>query len=130
MVEVLHIFECSNRTLFLSVRIMDLFFKKESSTLGIEELHVIGVVCMMIASKYEDIKPLNMDTIYYKIGHERLPRYYLINVEKRILQVIEYRVCIPTVMDFLEPLLKNSRECVKCTAMLLAELAQLNAGLS
>ena len=109
---------------------MDLFFKKETSTLGIEELHVIGVVCMMIASKYEDIKPLSMNTIYYQIGHERLPRCYLVNVEKIILKVIEYRLCIPTILDFLEPLLKNSSECIKSTAVLIAELAQLNAGLS
>ena len=77
MVEVLHIFDCSSRTFFLSVRIMDLFFKKEQKTLGIEELHVIGVVCMMIASKYEDIKPLSMKTVVSKIGHERLPKSFL-----------------------------------------------------
>ena len=86
---------------------MDLFFKKETNTLGIEELHVIGVVCMMIASKYEVIKPLSMNTVYYKIGHERLPKSYLINVEKKVLQVVEYKVCIPTVLDFLAPLIEN-----------------------
>lgn len=126
MVEVLQIFDCSQRTFFLSVRIMDLFFKKEVTTLGVEELHVIGVVCMMIASKYEDIKPLTMNTIFNKIGHERLPKQYLINVEKRVLKVIEYRVCIPTVLDFLEPLLEKASESMKTTALLIAELGQLD----
>ena len=130
MVEVLQIFECSQRTFFLSVRIMDLFFKREVTTLGVEELHVIGVVCMMIASKYEDIKPLSMNTIHYKIGHERLPKAYLINVEKRILKVIEYRVCVPTVIDFLEPLIEKGGEGEKKNAVLIAELAQLDPGLA
>jgi Cyclin, N-terminal domain len=130
MVEVLSVFNCSDRTLFLSVRLMDLFFKKENNTLGIEELHVIGVVCMMIASKYEDIKNLSMNTIYDKIGHQRLPKSYLINIEKRILQAIEYKVCIPTVLDFLDPLIENCSYQLKKTAKLIAELAQIESGLA
>lgn len=105
---------------------MDLFFKKETNTLGIEELHVIGVVCMMIASKYEDIKPLSMNTVYYKIGHERLPKSYLINVEKKVLQVVEYKVCIPTVLDFLAPLIENFDGVSKNYALFVAEIIQLD----
>lgn len=126
MVEVLDIFNCSKRTFFLSVRIMDLFFKTEPSTIGIEELHVIGVACMMIASKYEDIKALDMKTIYYKIAHERLPKAYIVLIEKKILKVLDYKLFVPTVVDFLEPLLAGYCKADKAQAYLIAELAQLN----
>lgn len=126
MVEVLDIFNCSKRTFFLSVRIMDLFFKTEQATIGIEELHVIGVACMMIASKYEDIKALDMKTIYYKIAHERLPKAYIVMIEKKILKVLDYKLFIPTVADFLEPLIAGCCKGDKAQAYLIAELAQLS----
>ena len=130
MVEVLDIFNCSKRTFFLAVRVMDLFFKTEQSTIGIEELHVIGVACMMIASKYEDIKALDMKTIYYKIAHEKLPKAYIVLIEKKILKVLDYMLFVPTVVDFLEPLLPGYCKADKAQAYLIAELAQLNGSLA
>jgi uncharacterized ion transporter superfamily protein YfcC len=127
MVEVLDIFGCSLRTLFLSVRLMDLFFKSETSTIGIEELHVVGVTCMMIASKYEDIKALDMNTIFYKIAHERLPKTYIVMIEKKILKVLDYKLFIPTVLDFLEPLVHDAPKHLKNLAYFAAELALIDS---
>ena len=125
MIEVLDIFNCSLRTLFLSIRVMDLYFKHEPSTIGVEELHVIGVSCMMIASKYEDIKALDMNTIFFKISHEKLPRAYIVRIEKKILKALDYKLFVPTVIDFLEPVLAETPKYMKNLVYYAAELAQL-----
>lgn len=51
---------------------MDRYFDKLNSSdnsLELHELHSTGVVSMFMASKYEDIYPLLMKTVYNKIGH-------------------------------------------------------------
>jgi hypothetical protein len=76
MVEVLTAFKCSDQTFFLAVNLMDRYFDKMSmnkNSLELHELHTTGVVSMFMASKYEDIYPLLMKTVYNKIGHSKIP---------------------------------------------------------
>jgi len=84
MIEVLSAFKSSNQTFFLSVQIMDRYFDaltklseskdKDINHYGLElnELHLIGIVSMFIASKYEDVYPLLMKTVVRKIAHGKV----------------------------------------------------------
>lgn len=72
MVEVLSAFKCSDQTFFIAVNLMDRYFDalaKQGIILDLNELHLTGVVCMFMASKYEDVYPLLMKTVFNKIGH-------------------------------------------------------------
>lgn len=72
MVEVLTAFKCEDQTFFLAVNIMDRFFdqcNKNKQILELHDLHTTGVACMFIASKYQDIFPLLLKTVFNKIGH-------------------------------------------------------------
>ena len=69
IVEVLTNFKCEDQTFFLSVSLMDRFLKQSSRIVQVSDLHIIGVTAMFIASKFEDIHPLKMKTVYEKIGH-------------------------------------------------------------
>ena len=74
MVEVLTAFKCSDQTFFLTVSLMNRYFSAlcegpKARPLDLSELHVTGVTCMFIASKYEDVYPLLMKTVFNKIGH-------------------------------------------------------------
>lgn len=71
MSEVLNTFKTSDQTYFLSVNIMDRYFKQVNRELKSNELHLVGVVSMFIASKYEDVIPLLMKTVVSKIGHNK-----------------------------------------------------------
>mmetsp|Transcript_32597 Transcript_32597/g.24083 ORF Transcript_32597/g.24083 Transcript_32597/m.24083 type:complete len:134 (-) Transcript_32597:236-637(-) len=78
MVEVLTAFKCSDQTFFLAVVLMDRYFSCLNSgprarTLELQELHITGIACMFIASKYEDVYPLLMKTVFNKIGHAKIP---------------------------------------------------------
>lgn len=35
----------------------------------VTDLHIIGVTCMFIASKYEDYYPIKMKIVFEKIAH-------------------------------------------------------------
>lgn len=130
MVEVLSAFSLSTRTLFLSVRIMDKFFKQSQTTLFTSDLHLIGVVCMFVASKFEDIKPLKMNQVYDKVGHRRLSVAQIHTAERVLLTTLDYQVSLPTLLDFLEEALIPETKEIKARAMALAEVVLLSAEIS
>ena len=65
-------------------------------------LHLMGVTCMFIASKAEDIHPLKMKMVFEKIAHRKLPIEKIKTMELEILKVIRYKIPAPTVLDFLK----------------------------
>ena len=72
MVEVLTAFKCSDSTFFIAVNLMDRYFdalNQQRKSLELNELHITGITCMFMASKYEDIYPLLMKTVFNKIAH-------------------------------------------------------------
>ena len=72
MFEVIYAFKMSEQTFFLSVQYMDRFISLSTRTLKLEELHLIGITCMFIASKYEDITPLYLETMVKKVSHGKI----------------------------------------------------------
>lgn len=63
---------CGDQTFFLAVSLLDRYLasrKARNASFKANELHVTGVTCMFMASKYEDVKPLLMKTVFNKIGH-------------------------------------------------------------
>ena len=108
MVEVLTAFKCSNQTFFLAINLMDRYFNSLNSgeqqrMLELNELHLSGIACMFIASKYEDVYPLLMKTVFNKIGHKKISIESIRSKELEILRVISFRIgASPTSLEFLE----------------------------
>ena len=107
MIEVLTNFKCDDQTFFLSVSLLDRYFKLKTEVREISDLHIIGVTCMFIASKYEDIYPLKMKMVYEKIAHKKLSIEKIKGLEMDILKTIKYRIPAPTSLDFLKYYLKQ-----------------------
>ena len=61
----------SNFTYFRSVTIMDQFLRKSKRRLFDSDLHLIGVACIFLASKLEDVYHIVLDDIYHKVAHKR-----------------------------------------------------------
>lgn len=106
MIEVLTNFKCDDQTFFLSVSLLDRYFKLKQEVREISDLHIIGVTCMFIASKYEDIYPLKMKMVYEKIAHKKLAIDKIKSLEMDILKTIKYRIPAPSSLDFLKYYLK------------------------
>jgi len=107
MIEVLTNFKCDDQTFFLACSLLDRYFKGKAETREVQDLHIIGVTCMFIASKYEDIYPLKMKMVYEKIAHKKLPIERIKALELDILRVIQYRIPAPCSFDFLKLYLKD-----------------------
>jgi hypothetical protein len=70
MIEVLTVYKSEAETFFLAVGIMDSFIDETTLILKSEDVHLIGMVSMFIASKFEDVIPIRMNSMISKIGHD------------------------------------------------------------
>ena len=82
---------------------MDRYIAESARTLDLNQLHLIGITCMFLASKYEDVTPLYMQTIVIRIGHHRFTRQAVLEQERDILHTLNFKMAaIPTVLEFIE----------------------------
>ena len=102
MIEVLTNFKCDDQTFFIAVSLLDRYFKDCTDKKEVSDLHITGVTCMFIASKFEDIFPLKMKTVHEKIAHQKLQIQKIKDLELDIMKVIKYQIHAPTILDFLK----------------------------
>lgn len=81
MIEVLSSYKMSEDCFFRSVRYMDLLFKNSEKKLQVADLHLVGVVAMFTASKYEEIYPLKLNVIFDKICRRKFPKEDILKME-------------------------------------------------
>lgn len=60
MIEVLTSYKCTEQTFFMAVRLMDDYLLKETRPQTPQDLHLLGVTCMFMACKYEEIYPMRL----------------------------------------------------------------------
>jgi hypothetical protein len=51
-----------------------------------------GITCIFMASKYEDVYPLLMNTVFNKVGHGKIPVEAIREKELEILRAIDFQV--------------------------------------
>lgn len=64
MIEVTASYKFAHKTYFDGVQLMDRYFHAEQENLQPHKLHIIGVECMFIASKMNEVFPLRIKTVY------------------------------------------------------------------
>ena len=82
MIEVMSSYKMSEECFFKSVRLMDKFFKNTTRKLVVTDLHLVGVVCMLTASKYEEIYPFKLNVVYDKICRKKFTKEEIIEMEE------------------------------------------------
>ena len=137
MCEVLNIafkHTCTDQTFFLAVSILDRYLmalEKKGQSFKSAELHVTGVACMFIASKYEDIHPLHLKTVVAKIGHDKIAPQPILAREQDILQTLGFQVGGTSPLEFIgsfiesSPLLRDhaDKELLTTIAIYLAKMS-------
>ncbi len=86
---------------------------------------------MFMASKYEDVKPLLMKTVFNKIGHSKVPEDDIKRCELEILQALSFKIGAPTAYEFITsifetvPALRNhsQRKLLELISVYLAKMA-------
>lgn len=95
--------ELDEKNIYGSTAIIDRFFdlSKIKRVEG-KELHLVGIVAMLISSKFIDAYPLKMELCVSHIGKGEFTAKQILDKEKEVLETIEWRIKIPTVYEFLE----------------------------
>ncbi|KAG5891029.1 hypothetical protein JTB14_035221 [Gonioctena quinquepunctata] len=108
MVEIQESFELNHETLYLGVKLVDMYLGK--MTVGKETLQLVGAAAMFIASKYDErIPPLIDDFLYICDG--AYSRRELVRMEVNLLKVCGFDLSIPISYRFL----RRYARCAKIT---------------
>ncbi|XWS68093.1 hypothetical protein CRYUN_Cryun04dG0060600 [Craigia yunnanensis] len=132
LVEVTEEYKLVSDTLYLTMSYIDRFLS--SHAISRNKLQLLGVSCMLIASKYEEITPPHIDDFCY-ITDNSYTREEVVEMEKDILKLLNFEVGTPTTRNFLRILMRAAQEkCIYQELQLeflscyLAELSLLDYG--
>ena len=101
MVEVFSIYKCDPGTFELAVHIMDCYISRTKKKLIDEDIHLIGLTCIYISSKVEDIAPLRMTHIVKSLGHCTFDEKSIIKKEREIIKTIDFDLFTAGTYDFI-----------------------------
>mmetsp|Transcript_36163 Transcript_36163/g.73825 ORF Transcript_36163/g.73825 Transcript_36163/m.73825 type:complete len:390 (-) Transcript_36163:365-1534(-) len=103
LVEVHLKFKLVPETLYLTVNLIDRYLEKRE--VSRPKLQLVGVTCLLIASKYEEIYPPELRDLVY-ICDRAYSRNEILEMEEVILKALEYQITIPSAHAFLVRYLK------------------------
>ena len=70
---------------------MDNFLQLSPKSHQPQDLHLIGVTCMFIASKFEEIYPVKLQIVHEKIAHKKLSKEEIREKESQIAHALDFK---------------------------------------
>ncbi|KAK2371451.1 cyclin a2-1 [Trifolium repens] len=114
-------------TLYSSVHLLDWFFS--TSYIEVGRYHLLGISCLLIASKYEELEKSQPRIQYFCLDTEDAYRIdQIIDMEKRVWDCVGHHLVDPTTNTFLRMFLVVAKASPKlqCMSSFLAELSLLS----
>ncbi|XP_036868095.2 cyclin-A1 isoform X1 [Manis javanica] len=126
LVEVGEEYKLRSETLYLAVNFLDRFLSRMSVLRG--KLQLVGTAAILLASKYEEIYPPEVDEFVY-ITDDTYTKRQLLRMEHLLLKVLAFDLAVPTTNQFLLQYLRRQGVCVRTEnlAKYVAELSLLEA---
>nr|XP_043607624.1 G2/mitotic-specific cyclin-2-like isoform X2 [Erigeron canadensis] len=106
LVEVHHKFDLQHETLFLTVNLIDRFLARQS--VARKKLQLVGLVAMLLACKYEEVSVPVVDDLIF-ISDKAYSRSEILEMEKLMLNTLEFNMSVPTPYVFLKRYLKAAQ---------------------
>ncbi|XP_013401276.1 G2/mitotic-specific cyclin-B3 [Lingula anatina] len=106
LVEVQENFELNHETLYLAVKLVDLYLTKVEVTR--ENLQLVGSTAMFIAAKFDERVPPALDDFLY-ICDDAYNREELVGMEMSILKTVDFDLGVPLSYSFLRRFAKCAR---------------------
>ena len=124
LVEVAEEYKLLSDTLYLSANYIDRVLSSMSVVRS--ELQLVGVTCMLIAAKYEEIYAPQVEEFCY-ITDNTYTRTQVVDMERKILDTLKFELTVPTTKTFLRRFLTAAKAepRVECLASFLTELTLL-----
>ncbi|XP_044318301.1 cyclin-A3-1-like [Triticum aestivum] len=108
LVEVAEEYKLVSDTLYLTVSYIDRFLS--SNSLNRQKLQLLGVSAMLIASKYEEISPPNVEDFCYITDNTYMKQEVSIKMERDVLNNLKFEMGNPTSKTFLRMFIKSGQE--------------------
>ncbi len=102
MIEVVCKAECNSQTLFLAVGVLDRFLEVQRQKYKSGDMHLMGVVAMLLASKFEDVAGLDVQFMFEQVVHKKVSVHDMVVFEAKMFEGVNYLVSSPTELEFLE----------------------------
>lgn len=114
-------YKLESKTLFLAINLLDRYLGQTAAAR--RHLQLVGVTVLLIAAKFEEIYPPEISVLVY-ITDNTYSREDIIKMEVSILTALDFKICCPTPMHFLERYqdLNGCSESHSCMAQYLVEL--------
>ncbi|KAJ0456454.1 putative cyclin domain-containing protein [Helianthus annuus] len=114
LIEVHHKFDLQHETLFLTVNLIDRFLATQSVVR--KKLQLVGLVAMLLACKYEEVSVPVVDDLVF-ISDKAYSRSDILEMEKLMLNTLEFNISVPTPYVFLKRYLKAAQSDAKLDQM-------------
>ena len=92
-------FKLKPETLFIAVNLIDRY--TQHNQIPRKNYQLVGVTCLMIAAKYEEIYPPSVSNFSY-ITDNTYSKEQIIEIEIEILACLDFNITFPTSLRFLE----------------------------
>lgn len=93
MLEIFYNFRSNEETFLAAVDIMDKFiYNYRNKILTDNNIHLIGMVSIYIASKVYDLIPIQLDNIIHQIGHEEYSQKEILIMERKLIKTINFDI--------------------------------------
>lgn len=106
LIEVHLKFELLPETMYLAVNMIDRFLEKVSVRKS--QLQLVGMTCLFIAAKYEEIYPPECNDFVY-VSANAYTREEIFEMEQKILNTLNFSLTAPTSIYFLRRFSKAAR---------------------
>ncbi|CAK8535735.1 unnamed protein product [Lathyrus sativus] len=127
LVEVSEGYKLQANTLYLAVYLMDWFLSK--SFIERQKLQLLGITCMLIASKYEEINAPHVEDFCF-ITDNTYTKEQVLQMESLVLKSLAYQLFAPTTKTFLRRFLRAAQASYKRPSIELEYLANYLAELT
>jgi len=97
LIEVSEEYKLTPQTLFLGVHYIDRLL--DLVPVNRTKLQLVGITCMLIAAKYEEIYPPSIDEFVY-ISDSTYTKEEVLRMETVLLNYLAFNLCVPTPWDF------------------------------
>ncbi|XP_047156529.1 cyclin-A2-4-like isoform X2 [Vigna umbellata] len=127
LVEVSEEYKLVTDTLYLTVYLIDWFLSK--NYIERQRLQLLGITCMLIASKYEEINAPRIEDFCF-ITDNTYTKAEVLKMESQVLKSSEYQLFAPTIKTFLRRFLRAAQASYKDPNLELEYLANYLAELT
>ncbi|KAK9273034.1 hypothetical protein L1049_017841 [Liquidambar formosana] len=127
LVEVSEEYKLVPDTLYLTVNLIDRFLSE--NYIEKQRLQLLGVTCMLIASKYEEICAPHVEEFCF-ITDNTYTKGEVLKMESRVLNFLHFQLSVPTTKTFLRRSIQAAQACYKVPCVELEFLANYLAELT